>query len=405
MRIKNLKLRNIGPFENANLEFFSDDTELDNPPVVCITGENGTGKSIIIDSIRAILNGRFTRVVERDITSSKDFLIESDFYLNGKYVSSKSTSLNDKSFETNNIELSKLFRSIVDSIYNKDFIFDYWTSKLSNDSFEISNITALKTESYLDRTLSGIHINVELTKAISFFDYLRDSKDKDEKKLGTELYSILEEIINISISSGCLSHVSRISLTPIIKIGTKELSLDKLSSGNLYLIQRFVNLLSQVYSICVINNIPITQYKTIKGLILIDEAENHLHPKWQKVFLGNIQKIFPKIQLIVSTHSPFIVSSVENCRVYVCKSEIDHSTIKEETDFYSNKPIEEILLSPLFDTRNFNIEISDLLDKRKIAYKEKNHEDLKTIEKRLLEINPEYFNYLNIEEIIKTIKK
>lgn len=405
MRIKNLILKNIGPFKEANLDFFSDATELENPPVICITGENGTGKSILIDSIRAILNGRFTKVVERDIKSSKVFSIDSNFYINDKYVNIKSNSNHGESFETNNSEINKLFRSTLTCQYNKDFIFDYWTSKLSNDTFSISNITALKAESYLDTTLSGIHRNVELTKAISFFDYLRDSKDKDEKSLGVELYSILEDIINISISNGSLSHVSRISLSPIIKIGSKELSLDKLSSGNLYLIQRFVNLLSQVYSICVINNLPISEYKTIKGLILIDEAENHLHPKWQKVFLGNIQKIFPKLQLIVSTHSPFIVSSVENCRVYVCKSKIDHSIVEEETDFYSNKPIEEILLSPLFDTRNFNSEISDLLEKRKQANDSKNRIELETIEKRLLEINPEYFDYLNLDKIIKSIKK
>jgi predicted ATP-binding protein involved in virulence len=405
MRIKNIILKNIGPFKKVDLEFISDDTELENPPVICITGENGTGKSILLDSIRSILNGRFQPVVERNITSSKDFLIESNFHVNDKNVILKSTIANGDSFETNNMEINKLFRSSVTSQYNKDFIFDYWTSKLSNDTFSISNITALKAESYLDTTLSGIHKNVDLTKAISFFDYLRDSKDKDEKSLGMELYSILEDIVNISISNGSLSHVSRISLTPIIKIGSKELSLDKLSSGNLYLIQRFVNLLSQVYSICVINNLPISDYKTIKGLILIDEAENHLHPKWQKVFLGNIQKIFPKLQLIVSTHSPFIVSSVENCRVYVCKSKIDYSIVEEETDFYSNKPIEEILLSPLFDTRNFNSEISDLLEQRKQAHKIKNQKELEIIEKRLLEINPEYFDYLNLDEIIKSIKK
>lgn len=303
------------------------------------------------------------------------------------------------------MEFNKLFHSNLECNFIKDFIFDYWTSKLSNDTFSISNITAIKAETYLDDTLSGIHKNVELTEVISFFDYLKDSKNEEEKILGGELYSILENIINISISNGRLSHVSRINLKPIIKIGSNEISLDKLSSGNLYLIQRFVNLLSQVYSICVINNIPISQYKTIKGLIIIDEAENHLHPKWQKVFLGNIHKIFPKLQLIVSTHSPFIVSSVENCRVYVCKSKVDYSIVEEETDFYSNKPIEEILLSPLFDTRNFNSEISSLLEQRKLVHESKNQVELERIEKKLLEINPEYFSYLNLEEIIKSIKK
>lgn len=230
------------------------------------------------------------------------------------------------------MSINQLFVSTLDSKLKKDFIFDYWTSKLSNDSFNISNITSLEIDKYLDNSISGIHKNVELTKVISFFDYLKDSKNKNEKELGQSLYNILEEIINLSISNGSLSHVSRINLQPIIKIGNNEISLDKLSSGNLYLIQRFTSLLSQVYSVCSLNGIPIKEYKQIKGILLIDEAENHLHPKWQKVFLQNIQKLFPNLQIIVSTHSPFIVSSVNNCRVYVCKSKIDYSISLKSTE-------------------------------------------------------------------------
>jgi predicted ATP-binding protein involved in virulence len=215
----------------------------------------------------------------------------------------------------------------------------------------------------------------------------------------------LEEIINLSIANGRLSHVSRINLQPIIKIGENEITLDKLSSGNLYLIQRFASLLSQVYAVCVINDIPIDAYKKIKGVLLIDEAENHLHPKWQKVFLQNIQKLFPALQIIVSTHSPFIVSSVSNCRVYVCKSKIDYSVVEEETNFYTNKPIEEILSSPLFDTRNFNTEISNLLALRKQAVRDKNDKEVTRIEQALLDINPEYFDYLNLDAILKSIKQ
>ncbi|QXP52491.1 MULTISPECIES: AAA family ATPase [unclassified Cellulophaga] len=406
MRIKNLNLVNIGPFKKAELEFISEDT--DDLPIICITGENGTGKSIIIDAIRALFNGVFRNGIERDITSNDKFEVKSEIILNDKhftFTATKKTGKNNNALVTNNNDINQLFVSTLESTLNKDFIFDYWTSKLSNDSFNISNITSLEIDKYLDNSISGIHKNVELTKVISFFDYLKDSKNKDEKELGQSLYNILEEIINLSISNGSLSHVSRINLQPIIKVGNNEISLDKLSSGNLYLIQRFASLLSQVYAVCSLNNIPINDYKQIKGILLIDEAENHLHPKWQKVFLKNIQKLFPKLQIIVSTHSPFIVSSISNCRVFVCKSKIDYSIIEEETDFYSNKPIEEVLLSPLFDTRNFNSEISKLLELRKEAVNKNNKKEIKRIEDELLRINPEYFDYLNLDSIIKSIKK
>ncbi|WP_158850456.1 AAA family ATPase [Algibacter sp. L1A34] len=399
-------LENIGPFKTAELDFISNEQELDYPPVICITGENGTGKSIILDAIRSLFKGRFSGV-EREITSSKQFLIKTNLVINGtdKVFSSNKKFDGKQNLDTNDMAINRLFHSQFDPPYEKDFILDYWTSKLSNDNFGITSITAVEAKKYLDDSLSGIHKNIDLTKIISFFDYLKDSTNEQEKELGSSLYSILEDIINLSISKGKLSHVSRINLKPIVKIGNNEITLDKLSSGNLYLIQRFTSLLSQVYSICALNDKPISDYKNIKGLLLIDEAENHLHPKWQKVFLQNILTLFPKLQIIVSTHSPFIVSSIKNSRIYVCKSQIDFSIVEEETDYYINKPIEEILLSPLFNTNNFSDEISKLLEERKDAIENKKNEKIKTIEKKLLEINPEYFNYLNLDSIIKSIKK
>jgi len=405
MRIKNLEIKNIGPFHSAKMDFISNDEELETPPIIIITGENGTGKSIIIDSLRSLFMGLF-RKVEREITASKDFLIKSDIVINNQSLNVFTNSKKEqKFFDTNHLELSEIFHSQFESNFKKDFIIDYWTSKLASDSFDINSIIALEPLKYLDEALSGVHKNIDVTKVISFFDYLKDSKDEYEKQLGTSLYEILEKIINISIGEGTLSHISRIDLKPIIKVRNTTVSLDKLSSGNLYLIQRFTNLLRQVYSICYNNDIPITNYKDIKGILLIDEAENHLHPKWQKLFLNNILTLFPKLQIIVTTHSPFIVSSIENSRIYVCKSEINYSVVTEETDLYSNKPVEDILLSPLFNTSNFNIEISNLIKRRKDAVINNDTKEVSRIEKILLSKNPDYFNYLEVEDLIKSIKK
>lgn len=405
MRIRDLKVKNIGPFLDSSIEFISGEDQLENPPVIIITGENGTGKSIILDAIRSLFIGVFDKV-EREITSSTDFFIGANIVINkNKRIELKSNSKQEGgSFLTNDMEFNKIFRSQFQPNYKKNFILEYWTSKLSNDRFDITNIQTLGTNDYLDKALTGIHNNVDLTKIISFFDYLKDSKETNEKQLGESLYSLLEEIINLSIVEGKLSHVSRVKLTPIIKVLQKEISLDKLSSGNLYLIQRFTSLLRQVYAICINNNIPIAEYKEIEGLLLIDEAENHLHPKWQKVFLRNILKLFPKLQIIITTHSPFIVSSISNARIYVCSNKTDHSEIVEESDFYANSPIEEILRSPLFNTTSFNIDISQLLQQRKIAIETKNDTSKKEIEDKLLIINPEYFNYFNINEIIRNLK-
>ena len=46
------------------------------------------------------------------------------------------------------------------------------------------------------------------------------------------------------------------------------------------------------------------------GLVLIDEIDMHLHPLWQQTVLLDLQKAFPKVQFIVTTHSPQVLSSV-----------------------------------------------------------------------------------------------
>lgn len=404
MKIKNLKIVNIGPFKNATLNFSNEENEKE-LPVIIITGENGTGKSIVIDAIRSLFMGPF-RAVERGITSSDSFLIESNIILNNQNVYLRSNQKRKgENLETNDPNFNQLFIAQLDTKYKRNFIFEYWTSKLSNDTFHLPNLETLEAKRYLDDSYDGIHKNVDVTKVISFFDYLRGSSKPYEKKLGETLYSLLEKIINLSISEGHLAYVSRINFEIIISIGGKEVALSKLSSGNLYLIQRLTSLLRQIYSICILNDIDVENYKNIPGLLLIDEAENHLHPKWQKVFLKNILHLFPKVQIVTTTHSPFIVSSVNNSKIFVCKSRTGYSVIEEETDFYSNKPVEEILMSPLFSTSNFGLEISTLLNKRKKASQEGDTETVKKIEEILLKENPDYFNYLKIDEVIKSIKK
>lgn len=55
---------------------------------------------------------------------------------------------------------------------------------------------------------------------------------------------------------------------------------------------------------------------SIPGIVLIDEIETHLHLALQKKILELLTTIFPNIQFIVSTHSPFIINSLENVVIY-----------------------------------------------------------------------------------------
>jgi predicted ATP-binding protein involved in virulence len=53
------------------------------------------------------------------------------------------------------------------------------------------------------------------------------------------------------------------------------------------------------------------------GVILIDEPETHLHPRWQQRILTNLDKIFPNVQFVITTHSPQIITTVKKEQVIV----------------------------------------------------------------------------------------
>ena len=55
---------------------------------------------------------------------------------------------------------------------------------------------------------------------------------------------------------------------------------------------------------------------SVAGIVLIDEIETHLHLELQRKILDLLTSIFPNIQFILSTHSPFIINSVDNAVIY-----------------------------------------------------------------------------------------
>lgn len=65
------------------------------------------------------------------------------------------------------------------------------------------------------------------------------------------------------------------------------------------------------------NAIPISNPLTLPAIVLIDEVDLHLHPKWQQTVLTDLMRTFRNTQFIVTTHSPQVLTTVrkENIRV------------------------------------------------------------------------------------------
>lgn len=60
----------------------------------------------------------------------------------------------------------------------------------------------------------------------------------------------------------------------------------------------------------------------LEGVVLIDEIETHLHLELQKKILPMLTDLFPNLQFIISTHSPFILSSLDNAVIYDLEKQI-----------------------------------------------------------------------------------
>lgn len=54
-----------------------------------------------------------------------------------------------------------------------------------------------------------------------------------------------------------------------------------------------------------------------EGVVLIDEVELHLHPSWQQTILSDLMRTFPKVQFIVTTHSPQVLTTVRHEQIYI----------------------------------------------------------------------------------------
>jgi len=135
--------------------------------------------------------------------------------------------------------------------------------------------------------------------------------DSDSRSVTPPLYEFLENLKPID-EKGKLSESNvEIRLAPRIVIRTSdgELLLSQLSDGQ----QRVFSLLidiARVLSLFGKDNI-----KDTPGIILIDEIDLHLHPRWQRIVVPALEDLFPACQFIATTHSPFIIQAVDKRRL------------------------------------------------------------------------------------------
>ncbi|MEK0336612.1 MAG: AAA family ATPase [Nitrosopumilus sp.] len=97
----------------------------------------------------------------------------------------------------------------------------------------------------------------------------------------------------------------------------------------------------------------IKNLKDVKGIVMIDELEQHLHPSWQRFIIKRLRKELKNVQFIVSTHSPLIVlgtADLDNAMISSLKLDGNSAKNEEEkADVYKGMRVDQVLTSSAFD--------------------------------------------------------
>lgn len=120
-----------------------------------------------------------------------------------------------------------------------------------------------------------------------------------------------------------------------------------------------------------------------QGIVLVDEIETHLHVSLQKKILPFLISFFPKIQFVVSTHSPFVISSIENA--IIC--DLEKRIIANDLSGYSY----DTIIESYFDSDKYSSVIKNKVDRYEHlsadqTIDENGREELQDLERYLDEI-------------------
>ena len=99
-------------------------------------------------------------------------------------------------------------------------------------------------------------------------------------------------------------------------------------------------------------------------IVLVDEIDLHLHPKWQRTIMDFLTKRFPNTQFIVTAHSPLVVQAAQDANIVLLRREGDRVVIDNNPEIIDNWRVDQILTS-LFELPSARPATLDPLLKRR----------------------------------------
>ncbi len=323
-----------------NFDISIDDKEY---PNLIITGKNGSGKTILLNAISDFLDK-----IKGDTTMN--FLSYGKQVENQKHLL-KNPSLDDQTRMTYNSILQmqenqyKLFYGKIDVEFNNvsDII-----DKYNKDEFVIAFYQAdrkIRMDENKNPTKPTINRRggVKDTSTSQFLNFLSDLKiqealarnenqieDANNIRAWFDEFEVLLQSIfednDLKLEFNYKDYSFRINT------GGKSFKFTEMSDGFAAVIDIVADLILKMQS-----ENSLTRAYQKEGIVLIDEVETHLHLGLQKLVMPMLSKVFPNIQFIITTHSPFVLSSMNNAVAF----DLEHREKISDLTEYSYESLAE----------------------------------------------------------------
>jgi predicted ATP-binding protein involved in virulence len=90
-------------------------------------------------------------------------------------------------------------------------------------------------------------------------------------------------------------------------------------------VQSFIEMVAEIAYRCIVlnGNKRANAIIETQGVVLIDEIDQHLHPNWQRKVVGDLKAAFPNIQFVATTHSPYVVQSLQSDEIINLDRSVD----------------------------------------------------------------------------------
>lgn len=363
MLINKLTLTNFRAYTQAEFDFQSG--------LNLLVGINGVGKTSVLDALRICLSVIYPQISESkqrkesfkesDIKIGADYLqVSCDFtYLSKNYnlliVKRKETIVK---LEKESPSKRDEYKAVPDEevITPKIDIGDKNYSNSGNDPIGIffSTKRSLVEDTKVSKTVAQAGQAAAHAEALSenrvfnlrlFTDWYRAQKalSMEDVQIGnnlTAIQSVVESFLPGFHDLRAEENDGKFELW--IDKNDIPLTIYQLSDGERGILAVAVDIARRLVLANPVSKNPI---KSGDGVVLIDELDLHLHPKWQRSVVANLIRTFPQLQFIDTTHSPQIIGEVKPEFITI----IDNGTYRPAVSYGvdSGRILEEILDTPV----------------------------------------------------------